>query len=162
MVEIIDSDIFSAPIDILCHGCNCQNVFGGGLALEVKKRFPEAYEADLKTLKGDKNKLGTYSKASVKDGSSRAKYIVNIYSQFKMSSGERETSYDALTTAFEYLERMLTSKGNSDLIVGVPYLLGCGLGRGNWKIVESILFSVFESSPVKLLICKHPVLHKNL
>lgn len=155
MLEHYDGDIFEAPIDILCQGCNCMHIHGG-LAGEIKRRFPEAAEVDLRTKKGDTLKLGTYSIAAVKDASKRIKYVVNIYSQFgiRQKEGERATSYDAVVKALELLEHNLVSKGKSDLIIGVPWGIFCGLGGGNRIIIEAVLKSVFESSPVKVMICK--------
>lgn len=34
--------------DVIIHGCNCFNTFGAGIALQIKRIFPDAYEADLK------------------------------------------------------------------------------------------------------------------
>jgi O-acetyl-ADP-ribose deacetylase (regulator of RNase III) len=49
--------------DVIIHGCNCFCQMGKGIALTIKNKFPDAYKADLETAKGEKNKLGTYSKA---------------------------------------------------------------------------------------------------
>ncbi|KAL9120719.1 MAG: hypothetical protein Q9187_002729 [Circinaria calcarea] len=38
-------DIFSAPPNsVLLHACNCRGVWGNGVALEFKKRFPRAFQ----------------------------------------------------------------------------------------------------------------------
>ncbi len=39
-------------LDVIVHGANCQCVMGAGIAAQIKKRFPEAYAADLRTSKG--------------------------------------------------------------------------------------------------------------
>ena len=52
--------------DLIIHGCNCFCTMGAGIAKTIKQKFPEAYEADLKTEKGDKAKLGTISWAKAK------------------------------------------------------------------------------------------------
>ena len=51
--------------DVIVHGCNCQCAMGAGIALAIRKVFPEAFAADGSTAKGDRNKLGTFSFASV-------------------------------------------------------------------------------------------------
>ena len=61
-------DAFDAnEIQIIIHGCNCFRSFGAGIAKSIKERYPEAYEADLNTGHGDKNKLGHYSYAKLSD-----------------------------------------------------------------------------------------------
>ncbi|MCJ1403628.1 ADP-ribose 1''-phosphate phosphatase [Xylographa trunciseda] len=38
-------DIFAAPQNgVLIHACNCRGVWGSGVALEFKKRYPQAFE----------------------------------------------------------------------------------------------------------------------
>lgn len=44
-VTIIKGDLFSAPEgSIICHACNCQGVWGSGIAKQFAKRYPEAYK----------------------------------------------------------------------------------------------------------------------
>ena len=45
--------------DLIVHGCNCFCTMGAGIAKQIKKNFPQAFEEDLKTEKGDHGKLGT-------------------------------------------------------------------------------------------------------
>jgi len=44
--------------DVIIHGCNCQCTMGAGIAKQIKAQFPEAYKADLRTVKGAEEKLG--------------------------------------------------------------------------------------------------------
>ena len=81
--------------DVILHGCNCQNAMGAGIALSVKKIFPEAYAADCKTVRGDRNKLGTISTATVRR-SGRDITIVNAYTQYHWRGQGVLTDYDAL------------------------------------------------------------------
>ena len=49
--------------DIIAHGCNCFCTMGSGIAPQIAKAFPEAYDVDQKTVKGDKKKLGVFTEA---------------------------------------------------------------------------------------------------
>jgi O-acetyl-ADP-ribose deacetylase (regulator of RNase III) len=49
--------------DAIIHGCNCQCQMGKGIALSIKRQFPEACAADCQTVKGDATKLGSMSNA---------------------------------------------------------------------------------------------------
>ena len=51
--------------DVIIHGCNCYCTMGAGIAKAIKNIFPEAYDADCKTEKGSKPKLGSYSSARI-------------------------------------------------------------------------------------------------
>jgi len=46
--------------DVIIHGCNCFCTMGAGIAKLIRDNFPEAYQADLETVVGNKEKLGTY------------------------------------------------------------------------------------------------------
>jgi hypothetical protein len=63
--DLIDLAL-KGDFDVIVHGCNCLNAMGAGVALTIKKVFPEAYAADCKTPRGDKHKLGTISSATVR------------------------------------------------------------------------------------------------
>ena len=86
------------------------------------------------------------------------KYIVNLYSQADFGGSHRQTSYDAMVEGLTLLRESLEkhhAKGNN-LVLGIPYQLGCGLAHGNWSIVRAIIDEVFFSSPVEVYIYKLP------
>lgn len=44
-ITFIKGSLFDAPKgSILCHAVNCQGIWGGGIAAQFKKIFPEAYD----------------------------------------------------------------------------------------------------------------------
>lgn len=44
MIHHIDDDLFNAPPGShLLHACNCMGVWGSGIAVEFKERYPNAY-----------------------------------------------------------------------------------------------------------------------
>lgn len=157
MIELREKDIFGeGDIKVIAHQANLFHTMGHGIAAIIKKRYPEAYIADLETPYGDETKLGTYSvsKQTALDG----KHIVNVYSQQGIGGNNRNTRYDAVTDAFERLEKSLRKKITTrpDYILGVPYGYGSVLGGGRWPIVASILHTIFDKSPVQLIVCRLP------
>jgi len=140
---------------IMVHGANCFHTMGGGIAKIVKEKYPKAYEADCATPKGDINKLGTYSFAKV--DLKRNRYIANLYTQFTYGQnhfGDRELSYDALYNSFQ---KLLKDIENSEIeTVLIPYGIGCGLAKGNFKIVEIILDELTEGCNKECIVCKLP------
>jgi O-acetyl-ADP-ribose deacetylase (regulator of RNase III) len=114
----------AGKFDIIVQGCNCFNTMGGGIAREIRERYPMAATVDNETLKGDYNKLGNYTTAFT------GKFlIVNAYTQFNMSQGTDVFEY----TAFQLiLEKILFAHG--DKRIGIPYI-GMGLAGGDSDII---------------------------
>ncbi len=165
MVTQIDSDLFKAPVDIVAHSCSCQCVMGSGIALTIKNLFPEVWQADQRTKPADRSKLGTCQVIPLNKPKGRLKYIANLYGQFDYSRKnlkttphaiERMTSYDALDTALTSLREWVYSFYQEEdfPVLGVPWKIGSDCGGGDWNVVESIIYSVFEESPIKVIICK--------
>ena len=62
--------------DAIIHGANCFNLFGEGIAGEIKKVYPEAYEADKNSPMNSDEKLGEYSAVKIKKDNV---IIINLY-----------------------------------------------------------------------------------
>jgi O-acetyl-ADP-ribose deacetylase (regulator of RNase III) len=154
MVTEISSDIFLAPIEVLVHQANCFHTMGSGVARAIRERYPEAYDADItQTQKGDRAKLGTCSIANIRRPDSRLRYIFNMYSQFTFGTEKRQTHYEALYRGLEFVKGKVT---NTNLAIGFPWKLGCKLGGGSWRVVETMIRDVFEDSPYTVYICHKP------
>ena len=56
-MKIIQGDLVAmaqqGQFDVIVHGCNCFCAMGAGIAKSIRRAFPQAYEADLKTRKGE-------------------------------------------------------------------------------------------------------------
>lgn len=135
----------------IAHQANLEHVMGGGIAAQIRKRFPYAAAADRRTPRSDKKKLGTYS---VGYGNYTEPAVVNLYSQRGLGGGD-QTDYPALRKALTSLEKHLNAVAR-DVKIGVPYRLGCGVAGGSWPQVYGILEAVFGKSPVALVIVKLP------
>lgn len=109
----------NGDFDIIVQGCNCFNTMGGGIAREIRERYPMAATVDDETLKGDYNKLGNYTTAFT------GKFlIVNAYTQFNMSQGDDVFEYGAFQLILEKLAFAFPGKR-----MGLPYI-GMGLAGG--------------------------------
>jgi len=41
------------------------------------------------------------------------------------------------------------------MVIGMPYKIGCGLGGGDWNVVETMIKELFENNDdFRLIICK--------
>lgn len=122
----------AGEFDVIVHGCNCQCTMGAGIAKSIKFLFPEAYEADCQTKKGDREKLGTISQASVvRDGIKLT--IVNAYTQFHWRGSGVKADYDAIRSAMRAIKKEFTGQR-----IGYP-LIGAGLAGGDWSIIEETI-----------------------
>ena len=134
MIEYKKGNIFDGTEDIIVHGCNCKCVMGAGIARQVQRLYPMAHLADVKTLWGDKSKLGNYSSARGDDG----KLIINAYTQFNYTRHDVDVDYDAI--------REVMRKINNDFpepySIAMPKI-GCGLAGGDWNIISKILEETF-------------------
>ena len=153
-VQYFNGDIFDAPIHLLMHCCNCQHTMGAGLALEVKNRYPEAYEADLATTMGGRDKLGFFSVAKITKPTGQLRYILNCYCQFFYGRERRHLDYEATYRCFEAVRQRLIDNKRNHFVIGINYNFGSKNAGGDWEVVEAMIKSVFEESPLTILICK--------
>jgi len=121
-------------VDILIHGLSCQNTQGSGFAKELFKAFPEAYEADQKTKKGDRKKLGTCDYVKV-NRNGKEIIIVNAYTQvfYGRESSELYADYDAIRKVFEKVGKDFPGKK-----ISFPKI-GAGLANGCWITISNII-----------------------
>src|SRR5688572_20917837 len=135
-MKVITGDLLklaqAGEFDVIVHGCNCQNAMGKGIALSIKKAFPEAYDADLKTISGDRSKLGTITTAEISRPPATFT-VVNAYTQFHWKGDGVKADYDAIRSAFTEIKRRFTGQR-----VGYPKI-GAGLARGDWPTIAAII-----------------------
>lgn len=122
---------------------------GAGIAREIAKRYPEAYQADKATESGDKSKLGTYTFAKFKQASAFLKghnlFVVNAYTQYRYGrDGKCYFDYDA----FESVMKKINEDFKGKLIV-MPWI-GCGLAGGSQTKVKEILNRVITKCKVTI------------
>jgi O-acetyl-ADP-ribose deacetylase (regulator of RNase III) len=141
LINLKNGDVFRAKEDVFVHGCNCWNVMGAGVALEVVKRYPAAYyDGDLMTVRGDENKLGTYTKWEGKHFLyDQPITVVNAYTQFYPNPDIKPLDYDALETVMVTINAHFYDKS-----ICMPRI-GAGLAGGDWNRILEILEEVFKN-----------------
>ena len=153
ITERVGNLLDQSDINVILHQCNLFHTFGAGIAKEIRERLPEAYEADKKTPYNDIQKLGTYSY-----GFSHNLMIINMYSQTGIHSQHRMTSYDHMVEAFNKIKFDL-DRNVFNLVkpikLGLPCKIGCGLANGDWRIVKSIIESVFSDATFDVVIVEY-------
>lgn len=140
---------------VMAHVCNSKKVMSAGIAAQIKKVYPEMYQADLETEYDCDSKLGTYSFATLPDG----RLGFNIYAMKGMGNDGtplgRNLCYDhfynALIRIIEFVninyEFEVNDNGDSILNIGIPKFIGCVLAGGRWPIVLAMLEDIEELYP---------------
>lgn len=139
----VDGDLIKlakdGEFDIIVHGCNCVHAMGAGIAKQIKKEFPEAYEIDLQTTFKDRRKLGTISWVPIVVND-RPLIVVNAYIQYHWSGKGRKVEYGALRSCFAQIKNTFSRSEEEDLDLKIAYpCIGAGLAGGNWEIIKDII-----------------------
>lgn len=135
-MHIVQGDLLALTLagefDVLVHGCNCYCQMGKGIALSIKQQLPEVYHADLATLKGDANKLGTYSSALIRC-SHHQFHVVNAYTQLHWRGTGVKADYAAIAQVMQQIKQDF-----SGLRIAYPKI-GAGLAGGDWAIISGLI-----------------------
>jgi O-acetyl-ADP-ribose deacetylase (regulator of RNase III) len=134
-------DLLSVKRGILLHGCNAQGVMQSGVAKEVRAEYPEAY------LKYTHDINYGYSVGDVSwcfiihhDG------FGNVDDDFAIASGitqefygrDPNVQYVCYNGLRSVMEEVFEEARKQDWPVHMPKI-GCGLGNGDWSVVEEII-----------------------
>ena len=136
LIDLAEQGMF----DIIVHGCNCKNVMGAGIAKEIKRRYPEVYEADTYANKKGWNFLGNITELDYGDF-----VIINAYTQYDWR-GKNNFNYNAIRGVMRKINKKF--KGKS---IGLPKI-GAGLAGGNWDIISEIIDEELCDMKVTLVI----------
>ena len=152
-IKIIHGNLLDAPEDIIVHQVNCQGVMGGGVARQIKEKWPNVYDHYTRMVKTveklsipREKLLGTVCwdmiQEKIRDGG-QDKWIASIFGQLDYNrNGERKVQTD-----YGALEKGLIEVANQACLynesVAMPYMIGCGRGGGDWNTVFDIFCKVF-------------------
>jgi len=134
----------NGEFEVIVHGCNCFNTMGAGIAKQIKYNFPEAYQVDSITKKGDKEKLGKCSFVQI-NRKNIYLTIVNAYTQYRYGREKVSTYYSAIRKCMKWIKENFHDKK-----IGMP-LIGAGLGGGDWKIISRIINQELEGEDVTIV-----------
>lgn len=122
--------------DLIAHGANCFHTMNAGIAKQIRLTFPQAYIADLATIKGDRAKLGTFSAASTRIQHNRPLTILNCYTQYhfgRATPTRPHADYEAIMRCMRSINQHFDG-----LHLGIP-LIGAGLAGGKWPLIYQII-----------------------
>ena len=134
----------AGDFDVIVHGCNCFCTMGAGIAKQIKKAFPKAYQADQNTICGDQTKLGTITYYQNK----KNPIVVNAYTQFDFGRSNINADYDAIRQCMKRIKLQF-----SGMKIGLPKI-GAGLAGGDWEIIETIINEELDGEDVTVVLFK--------
>lgn len=159
MIYCINNSVLATHASIIAHQVNCMGVMGSGVAAQIKKKYPIAYELYRKYC--DENSLhrigmlGELQLCPVStnpDGTPRI-YVANMFAQYDYGWSKYKvyTDYVALRRCLGRLAEFASAHG---YIVAIPYMLGCDRGNGNW---EGVVYPMIQSilRDIDVLLCKY-------
>jgi O-acetyl-ADP-ribose deacetylase (regulator of RNase III) len=151
MISTLTGNALDAPRGVFVHGCNAQGKMGSGVALEVRQRFPAAYEAYMSAHRQGLLVLGSTTEVEVSPGL----WIVNGVTQqyYGRDPGRVYVDYPAIERVFLRASNLATQH---QLPLLFP-LIGCGLGGGEWPKVEAIIERCVDPSVEKTLFVLPPL-----
>jgi len=135
-MKIVEGDLIKLALegefDLIVHGCNCFCTMGAGIAKTIKEYFPVAYEADMDTVKGAREKLGSITSVIVTRNSNKIT-VVNGYTQYSPTGKGILVDYEAVSSVFSEIKQKY-----SGYRIGYP-MIGAGLAKGDWQIISRLI-----------------------
>lgn len=143
----IQGDILMCRTQVLAHQVNCRGVMGAGLAKQIADTYPRILRS-YKIYCERSNPLGTCLLTPTRNGP----IIANLFGQENYSIIDRMTDYRALERAL--CDLVIKMKINRLYTVSIPYGIGCGLGGGEWCIINNIINRIFMDTNIRVEIWK--------
>jgi O-acetyl-ADP-ribose deacetylase (regulator of RNase III) len=153
-MKIENKNLLDVENGVIFHQVNTLGIMGGGLAAQIRNRFPESYEEYKNFIKFKKEsyekKYGTFHH-SLLLGSTISSFIedqnlniVHVFGQSEIGQGRRQTCYAALERAFTHLNALDMSPAN----LYFPFGFGCGLAGSDWDIVSKLIEFHFPTATI--------------
>jgi len=150
VIKTTIGNVLDVPTGIIVHGCNTSGVMGAGIALAVKRRFPTAYQEYHNAAVARGLNLGEIIVVEVEPN----KFIVNAITQHLVPglSPGRNANYDAIVRSFENVVAFADALRLDGIVLDVVFpMIGAGLAKGNWEIIEKIIDVTVPDRYVKTL-----------
>lgn len=125
-------DLLNATENIIAHQCNVNGIFGGGLALQIAKSYPNVEEKYKQYCKDNSNCYEVLRGESYIVDINEKQQIANCFTQEPNFDANYQDIYECFTTLL-----MLCKQNNKTICLPKNY--GCGIANGEWLIVENIL-----------------------
>ena len=148
MIHFTRGDIFAQPAEAIVNPVNCVGVMGRGLALQFKRRHPDAFLAYRCACEGGRVRPGRMFMFDT--DCDRPRWIVHFPT--KRHWRDRSTIGD-IEAGLHGLAAAVARHGIQS--IAVPPI-GCGLGGLDWRAVRPLLTACFAGMPVTVIVLEPP------
>jgi O-acetyl-ADP-ribose deacetylase (regulator of RNase III) len=138
MIKTLYGNVLTIPHIFICHQVNCRAVMGAGVAGQVKKKWPKAYEWYFKDCKWKSKEelLGSICPVPVEDNVS----IIHMFAQDDYGRSDKcYTDYEAFERCLHAIKNHVPEENT---IIRFPYKIGCGLAGGDWNIIQKLIYEI--------------------
>lgn len=141
MINTIQGNVLDEKNCVIAHCVNCQGVMGGGIAKEIKARYPDVFKTYHDLYLDGLLQLGTVSYVYLPyENGDGDKVIANACGQEYYGTDKMHVDYEAVRTCFFYINDAMKIFHRNHGITTLNFpLFGCGLAGGDWKIVSEII-----------------------
>lgn len=138
---VYQGDLLTFDCDIIVHQCNVVSKGAGGLARVLFERFPQA---NTYVDNPRPHMFGKYEIHPV--DSPHFSFVANIFSQYNPGSIDpNSTQYERVIVFEQCLDSIARDpRFNS---IGIPFMIGCGLGGGDWNDYKAAIYNVAVANP---------------
>lgn len=138
-MEIINGDILKVRYGIVCHQVNCKGKMGAGLALAIRKKWPQVYKDYMKAYRNGDLKLGNVIISTIMP---HELLVANLCGQDNYGRKGKYTDYNALKKCLNFVNKI----NITNLPICIPHGMSCTLAGGNWKTVSSIIEDIIPDA----------------
>lgn len=137
-VELVRGDLLRAEVDAIVNAVNTVGVMGKGLALQIKKAFPDVFAEYARACKAGAVEVG---RVHVVERPTPPRFVINFPTKQHWRQPSKLAYIDAglVDLVAQVREREIRS-------IAVPPL-GCGLGGLDWSEVEPRIVDAFGALP---------------
>lgn len=118
-------NILNIKNGIIVQQVNCRGVMGGGLALQIRNKWPVVYKEYRNKRKWE---LGDFQIIGVEPNI----WVANVAGQFDFGHNKCHTDYEAW-------KRVLPKLAKLPRQLYFPYKIGCGLAGGDWDVMLPLI-----------------------
>ena len=144
MIHFTRGDIFAQPADAIVNPVNCVGVMGRGLALQFKRRYPDAFLAYRRACAERRVRPGRMF--MFETGCDRPRWIVHFptkrHWRDRSTIGDIEAGLRDLAAAVER---------HGIRSIAIPPL-GCGLGGLDWRAVHPLVIACLAGTPATVIV----------
>jgi len=143
-------DLLKSDCNIIAHQANCYKVMGAGIAKQIKKELPSAWQADQLDKRTAHQRLGGVTWAAIStEQHPTIRLAFNLYGQLNFGSDKKQTDYGSLSLALLRMNAVIRELDFQEPIkIGFPKGMGCGLAGGDWSVVSEIIEKNFSNQDV--------------